>query len=281
MAVPAWYCAAERAHELGLRPRGVVVEDVDVEVALGCRAARRAGRSGPAPVTSNARVPVRAVPDAVDVLPSLRDDARRLEKHAERAECGVDLHRILGLDAVALRAVSVALLDTALGVAPVAAHVPFADRATRHGTGSRRRTIPTTRSPRRARVRRRLADAPERLVAEHEPRPARRRGAVQTADDVAVGAADADRQRLDEHRAVLERRLGDVVQPCRFRDAGRHRQRPHPSHLTSRRSIDRVPQAMPGGGVCRHVHITSSFAHARGVVARAACDHGGRGWHEI
>ena len=59
----------------------------------------------------------------------------------------IDLDHELRLDAEALGAVAVALLDAALGVAAVAAHVPFAGGAGGQGTGSGRRTMPTTRSP--------------------------------------------------------------------------------------------------------------------------------------
>ena len=59
------------------------------------------------------------------MVQSLGEDAGGLEQHAENAQCRFDFHREFGLDAEALRAVTVPVLDTALGVAPVAAHIPL------------------------------------------------------------------------------------------------------------------------------------------------------------
>ena len=79
-------------------------------------------------------------------------------------------------------------------------HSPAAQAG--QGTGSGCRTMPTTMvAGREAAVRRRFAHAAERLVAEDQPLVAGRRFAVVARDDLAVGAADAERERLDQDRA--------------------------------------------------------------------------------
>ena len=104
------------------------------------------------------------------------------------------------------------LLDAALGVLAVAAHVPLADRAVRarHGVGPAddpddevARLQPSGGT--------RVDDATERLVPEDETRRARRRPAVLALGDLDVGPADADRDRLDEDRALASVGLGHVL----------------------------------------------------------------------
>src|SRR5881628_1002703 len=70
------------------------------------------------------------------MVPGLGNDAGRLDQDAERSE-RIDLDREVRLDAEALRTVAVPLLDAALGIAAIAAHVPFAGSAgrTRHRIG--------------------------------------------------------------------------------------------------------------------------------------------------
>src|SRR4051812_10636402 len=65
------------------------------------------------------------------MLPRLREDARRLEEHAGEAEHGTHLHREAGGRAPALGAEAIRLLDAALGIEAIPAHVPFAERAVR------------------------------------------------------------------------------------------------------------------------------------------------------
>ena len=84
-----------------------------------------------------------------------------------------------------------------------------------HGTGSGRRTMPTTWSPTANPVgpgrppapatRGRGSAAPRRAV------PSRR----SPLRDLRIGPADADGQRLDDHRSQLGARLGDIVEPRR------------------------------------------------------------------
>jgi hypothetical protein len=47
------------------------------------------------------------------------------------------------------------------------------------------------------------------------------------ADDLTVGAADADGQRAHQYRAVGKGRIADVVDPRRVGNAGRYGQRAH------------------------------------------------------
>src|SRR5918998_1192635 len=66
------------------------------------------------------RLPGGAAADPLDVLPRLGQHAGRLQQHAEVLQRRVDLDGILRMDAEALRAEAVALLDPALGVEAVA-----------------------------------------------------------------------------------------------------------------------------------------------------------------
>ena len=59
---------------------------------------------------------------------------------------------------------------------------------------------------------RRFAHAAEQLVAEDQPRFVAGRLAVVARDDLAIGAADAERDRLDQQRAFRCRWLGNVAQ---------------------------------------------------------------------
>src|SRR2546429_8308116 len=103
------------------------------------------------------------------MIPRLGDDARRLEQHAENAERRIDLHGELGRDAEALRTEAVALLDAMLGVEPVAAHVPLAIGASRAGDRiGLAHDADEVIANRKAAIRRRLAHAAERLVAENQ-----------------------------------------------------------------------------------------------------------------
>ena len=158
----------------------------------------------------------------MDLLPGLRDDGRGFQQHAEQAERRVDLHRVLGLDPPALRHEAVDLLDAALGVLAVAAHVPFADRAVRarHRVGTPDDADDQVALAERA-GRTRVDDAAERLVAEHKPRLARRRPAVLAFDDLDVGPAHADCDRLDEHGPVARVGLWDVIEAGAPRVRGR------------------------------------------------------------
>jgi len=63
----------------------------------------------------------------------------------------------------------------------------------------------------------------ERLMAEDQAIVTVGRRAEFARDDLAIGAAHAERQRLHQHGAVRGRRLRDVVQPYRIRGLGKDR----------------------------------------------------------
>ena len=96
-----------------------------------------------------------------------------------------------------------------LDVSPVAAEVPLACRTAVAGDGigpPHDRDDEVSRFE--ARARRGGRDRAERLVTEHEPLVTRRRPAVLAREDFQVRPADADRDRLDEHRTLILGRLG-------------------------------------------------------------------------
>ena len=189
---------------------------------------------GPAPVTSKvlgcharARWPMRSVwSQALARMLAGSSSTPRMPR------ARVDLDGEFRLDAEALGAVAVALLDAALGVASVAAHVPLAG-----GAGEARLRIGPAHDAddevagHQAATRRRRLDRAERFVAEHQARLAGRSKAVSTVEDFAVGAAHAECQRAHQYRAVRRGRLGDVVEPCRIGDAGRNGDCAHPFAL--------------------------------------------------
>jgi asparagine synthase (glutamine-hydrolysing) len=69
--------------------------------------------------------------------------------------------------------------------------------------------------------RRRFEHPAERLVPEHQPVLAVRRVAVVAAQDLRVRPAHADRRHLDEHRALVGRRLGELREAGRTAATGR------------------------------------------------------------
>src|SRR4030095_3230364 len=97
---------------------------------------------------------------------------------------------------------AVDLLDAALRVLAVAAHVPFTHGAVRtgHGVGTAH-DAEDEASFLKAAGRPRVEYAAERFVPKHQPRPARRRPSELAFDDLDVRPADADRAGFDAHRA--------------------------------------------------------------------------------
>src|SRR5581483_6091451 len=136
----------------------------------------------------------------------------------------------IGLEAHTLRAIAVALLDAALGVKPVAAHVPLADRAARArlriGPAHDADDVIAGLEPA---IRGRFDHAGQRLVPEHETVIACRRPAILAAQDLGVGPAHAHREHLRQHGALAAIRLTDVVEPRGAGLAGNHRDRAHVS----------------------------------------------------
>jgi hypothetical protein len=102
-------------------------------------------------------------------------------------------------------------LDAALGVLAVPAHVPLAPGAagTRDGIGA-----PYDPGHQLAGVEAGscLANPRQQLVSEHQPLLSVRWLAVSAVEDLAVGAADPEVERLDEQLAILGFGLGQLGQ---------------------------------------------------------------------
>ena len=250
---------AEAAHELGLEAVRGPIEHVHVVAALDGEQRRQQPDRPRAGHEHAPRVEARAAADALDLLPCLRDDAGRLDQHADVLEPGIEPHGELGLDTPALRAVAVQRLDPALGVAAVAAEIPLAARTAgaRDGVGTAHEPDDEVAGGEPAALRA-LAHAPERLVAEHEPLLALRRPRVLAADDLGVGPADAEREPVDEHRAGGGGGLGHVVQPGRAGPAGDHRDRAH-------------AQIIAAGGERPATGVGSAPTPARSAGSPSAC----------
>src|SRR5439155_10488636 len=178
-----------------LRALRDAVEHVHFEPALDAEQGRQQPDGSCAGNEQDARTPsAGAMADALGLIPGFGENARWLEQNPEQPERRIDLDGELRLEPISLRAIAVALLDAALGVAAVAAHIPFADRAC--GTRNRIRTAYDADdevAADEARPVRRLLDDAERLVAEHEPALAGRSPAVFSRYDFAVGTAYAER----------------------------------------------------------------------------------------
>ena len=204
---------AQRAHELRLQPRLHTIEDVDIHPVQPRSAGRQESDRAGAGHEHRLRFPEGALPHEHDLLQRLRDDGHRLEQHAEEAERRVHLDRVLGLDAPALRHEPVDLLDPALGVLAVPAHVPFAHGAGRAGHRVRAANdadheVALLEPAARARV----EHSAEGLVPEHEARVPRRSPAVLAFRDLDVRPADADGHGLDEDRALTDVGLGNLLE---------------------------------------------------------------------
>jgi hypothetical protein len=162
------------------------------------------------------------------VIPRLGQDAGRLQQHAQDIQSGIDLDHEFRLDAKTLGAVAVPLLDAALGVAAIAAHVPFAD-----GTGRARLRVGAADDTdhevagRDLAIRRRRFHHAQRLMAENEAPLAGRRGAVGAHEDFAVGRAYPERARTHQDGAVRQRRFGYLVEPGGVGDSGQNRDCAH------------------------------------------------------
>ena len=111
-----------------------------------------------------------------------------------------------------LASVTVKLLDAALGIATVAAHVPLAYRTIRAGLGigtandsnNEVAWFHTTAS-------RSVQNTSQRFVAKNETILPGRGPAVAAANDLYICAAHAHSKRPDEHATVAQIRLGHLV----------------------------------------------------------------------
>src|SRR5438552_16910860 len=135
--------------------------------------------------------------DALDLIPRLRHDAGRLQQHAAIPKFRVDLDGEFRLDPKPLGGIAVALLDAALGVEAVTAHVPLALRTSRT-----RHRIGPPHDPRHqiARLQLRAAgcieDTAKRLVADDQALLSCWGAPIFAGRDLAVRAANLDSQRL-------------------------------------------------------------------------------------
>jgi hypothetical protein len=199
----------------------VVVHDIDLEPALHAHQRRHQADRPGAGDEHTLRRPARAAADALDVLPRLGQHARRLEQDARQAQHRRHLRGERRIGAPALGAEAVGLLDAALREAAVAAHVPFAERAVRAGHRIGMAHDPHDEvADREAAARRRADHPPEGLVPKDQALLPGAGAAVEAFDQLAVGAADAHGERAHEQRAVLLRRLGDVIEALRVVLAG-------------------------------------------------------------
>src|SRR5690349_12586131 len=137
------------------------------------------------------------------MVPGLGHDAGGLHQNPGEAKIAIDRDSERRLDAKPFRTKAVPLLDPALGIAAVAAHVPFAGRTGRarqrigtpHDTDNRIACGKTT-------ALRRLLHNAQRLVTEHQSFRTFWCCAVQAVEYFMIGAADAERTGADENRAV-------------------------------------------------------------------------------
>src|SRR5262249_5594759 len=126
-------------------------------------------------------------------------------------------------------AVAVPLLDAALGVAPVAAHVPLSGRArdARHGIGPAHDADDEIAGCEAATLGCRL-DRAQRFTAENEALLTGRRKARAAVEDSAAGPGHPERQGAHQNRAIRLRWFGDLLEPRRVGGAGRNGDCAHP-----------------------------------------------------
>ena len=210
--------------QLRLRAVIVAVEDVHLVAALHAhQRGEQPDRSGAGDQRAARRRGFEP-PHAIDVVPRLGDHARRLEQHAEQAERAIDFHGELRRRAPALGAEAVQSLDAVLGVLPVAAHVPLAGRAGRAGQRvGMAHDADHVIAGREVGFLRRRDHPAERLMPEDQAIVAVGRRAELARDDLAIGAAHAERERLHQHRTVRCRRFRYLVQPYRIGGLGKDR----------------------------------------------------------
>ena len=129
---------AERAHEIRLRPGLDPIEHVHLEpVLLADQRRQQADRPGAGHEHRLAAARTRAGRPASTCSHALATTVVGSSSTPRMPSERRDLHRVLGLDAPALGHEAVDLLDAALGVLAVAAHVPLADGAVRARHGVR------------------------------------------------------------------------------------------------------------------------------------------------
>jgi hypothetical protein len=149
----------------------------------------------------------------VELLPGLRDHAGGFEQHTGQAEGGVHPHGVVRFEPEPFGAEPVPAQDPPLGEPAVLAEVELprgAERArNRVGAAHDADHEIARRDPRPGWC---LQHPAQRLVAEDEIAPARRRLPGPRLDDVAIGPAHTQGECLDEELAVVRRGFGHVVE---------------------------------------------------------------------
>jgi hypothetical protein len=191
---------------------GDPIEHVHVPAALDTdEGGQQADRACPDD-QDDVRVPEGPLADDEDLLPCLGDDRGGFQEDGQDAKALVHPDRVVRLDAPALGHKSVDLLDAALGVAPVGAHVPLAHCAIgagrRIGSAHNTHDMLADREPAWPRV----DDSAEGFVAQDQAIPTRRRPPVISACNLRVGATDADGKGLHDHRPELRKWLWYLLQ---------------------------------------------------------------------
>ena len=165
--------------------------------------------------------PASATADALGVIPRLGQNAGGLDQHPQDAKRGRNPDREFRFEPETFGAEAMPLLDAALGIAAVTAHVPFADGAgrARHRIGSAHDADHEV-SGRHAASRWCRLDPAERFVPEHQPWLTGRRKPIGSGQDFPIRAAHSQRHRANQNCAVRRRRLRHVVEASRIGDAG-------------------------------------------------------------
>jgi hypothetical protein len=145
------------------------------------------------------------------VVPGFGYHGGGLEQHPEGPQAGINRDQVLGVNSVTLGRVTVASFDPPFGVLAIEAHVPVPRRAGWAGhriaaADDADHQVPGHESGSRLC----FGHLAEGFVPDDEPVRLWRRRPVLAVDDLQIGAADANRQRLNEDRPVISRRLGHV-----------------------------------------------------------------------
>src|SRR5579862_6141142 len=233
--------AAELANDQSLFLALAIVEHMNFQPSLGSDECREQADRASAGHQERSRLPTaRTAADAFGVIPRLGNHARRLDQYAFGAERLIELDEKFRLDAEKIRAKTVPLLDAALGVKAVAAHVPLSDRAgrTRNGIGPAHNAYDKIANVEAA-TGRRFLHSSQRLVADHQPLLTRRRPAIRAAHNFSVGPADSQRQRAHQHRTVGSRWVSYLFDACGIGYVWRDGEGTHYSVPRLIRSFDR------------------------------------------
>src|SRR5262249_55426915 len=114
--------STERLNKCGFCPALCAVEHVHLKTALRASQGRQQSHRPRTGYQRGARMPWGAPrTDTQSLLPRLRDHARRLKQDADESNPWIELDQKVGLDPKLLRAITIALLNAALGILAIAA----------------------------------------------------------------------------------------------------------------------------------------------------------------